>query len=369
MQPTRALATDEARGRSGGALQIGSSAVYTDEGASEARQEMYRTWMVTMLGAWTIACGATDGASTDAQTDLGSDVLPQGVEHQVEVVADAEAAQDAPSAPDIGADEVAIPPTLGGDRPAALYVPAAYDPTTAWPLVILLHGYGVSGTLQAAYLGLIERVQTFGFVLLTPDGTVDSKGMRYWNASPSCCDFEHTGVDDVAYLRGLIAEARETLHIDAGRVTLLGHSNGGFMAYRMACEAADTITAVATIAGSMSVDVPCTPARPVSVLTVHGTDDDTIGFEGGTIMDAPYLGAEDLAQGWVERSACTSGPEIDAEPFDYDAVAPGAETTRTTWTDCANDTRVAFWTMQGSPHIPPFTKGAKDALVRHLLGL
>lgn len=66
--------------------------------------------------------------------------------------------------------------------------------------------------------------------------------------------------------------------IDPRRIGLVGHSNGGFMALRMACEASDLVTAVVSLAGSTwKEDSSCAPATfPVNVLTLHGDNDDTI---------------------------------------------------------------------------------------------
>lgn len=247
-------------------------------------------------------------------------------------------------------------------------VPAGHDPATPIPLVMLLQGYGVNGSLQSAYLGLPARVDTFGFALLAPDGTVDSQGLRFWNAGSSCCNFDGTDVDDVAYLRGLVAEAKQVLSIDPRRVYLIGHSNGGFMAHRMACDASDVVTGLASIAGSMTVDATCTPAHPVSVLLLHGTADADIGFEGGSIMGFDYLSAEDLLDRWVANDGCAELSVTDPTPVDYDLQVAGAETTLTSWTGCAGGARVDPWKMQGSGHIPPFTPAAKDAMLDRLLG-
>jgi polyhydroxybutyrate depolymerase len=261
-----------------------------------------------------------------------------------------------------------IPSTLGGARPAALFVPAAYDPARRWPLVVLLHGYGAEGASQARSLGLVAEVDASGFVLLAPDGTPDHRGARFWNASPSCCDFDGLGIDDVGYVRGLIAEARASLAIDPDRVTLVGVSNGGFLAHRLACEAADLVSAVASIGGSMAEGVPCTPSRAVSVLLVHGTADALIRYDGGAYGGgAPYQGLEALARAWAARDGCKAEPLVASTPQDLDRVVAGPETIATTWTSCSAGARVDLWTMQGSPHIPAFTARFTDALLRTCL--
>src|SRR4051812_3323016 len=96
------------------------------------------------------------------------------------------------------------PPTeLGGDRPAAVLLPADYTIDRAWPLVILLHGYGATADLQDIVFGLGVRVDDLGFILVKPEGTTDASGAQFWNATDECCDFGGTGVDDVGYLSGL----------------------------------------------------------------------------------------------------------------------------------------------------------------------
>lgn len=328
---------------------------------------MQRMGLGLVLCALVVACAGETADDSDVTSAATADAVEIDEVLGDEPETDSELSEGLEPGDTTEIGEVVIPGSLGDDRPAALYVPSSYDPEATWPLVILLHGYGVNGMLQAAYMGLIERVESSGFVLVVPDGTANSEGLRFWNASPSCCNFEGTDVDDVAYILSLIAQAKQSLNIDPDRVTLLGHSNGGFMSYRMVCDAADQITAIATIAGSMTAGIECTPSRPVSVLAIHGTKDEDIGFDGGTIMGADYLGAEALVESWVERNACSPEAKTDAAPIDYDVVAEGAETTIKTWSGCTDGTRVAFWRMQDSPHIPPFTKRFKDALLDFLL--
>jgi polyhydroxybutyrate depolymerase len=311
-----------------------------------------------------VACGGSGSGAVDA----GPDAAEVAAADVGDDLADAaEVSHDAPV--EASPADVVIPTTVGGERPAALIVPTSYDPGRAWPLVMLLHGYGVDGKLQSAYLGLPARAESMGFVLVVPDGTPDSQGLRFWNASSACCNFDGVEVDDVAYLRGLVAETASFLNIDPAHVVLLGHSNGGFMAFRMACDAADVVTAIGAIAGSMGVGFECTPSRPVSVLDVHGTADADILFAGGDFQaGAPYLSADDVVQAWVGLDACPGGPEALGSPVDYDVQNAGAETTRTAWTGCADGSRVDFWRMEGSPHIPPFTPAFKDAVLLRLLG-
>src|SRR5690606_3536696 len=103
-----------------------------------------------------------------------------------------------------------LPTFVGGDRAARVYRPTDYDPSEAYPLVLLLHGRSVNGALQDFYFGTSTLVTEEQFLLVVPDGTPDENGVRYWNATDACCaPAGVTPPDDVAYLTGLVAEVSE----------------------------------------------------------------------------------------------------------------------------------------------------------------
>ncbi len=149
------------------------------------------------------------------------------------------------------------------------------------PLVVLLHGLGSSGATMEEYFQLQPLAESKGFLLALPDGTKHADGARFWNATDACCGFGST-VDDVAYLGSVIDEVEGARNVDRSRVYVMGHSNGGFMSYRMACDVADRVAAIASVAGATWADPSkCTPSEPVSVLQVHGTADEGIRYDGG----------------------------------------------------------------------------------------
>ncbi|HEU5447742.1 MAG TPA: alpha/beta fold hydrolase, partial [Acidimicrobiia bacterium] len=164
--------------------------------------------------------------------------------------------------------------TPTGDRPFGLQVPAGYDARHPAPLVVLLHSYTSNGKAQADYFGLPALADKAGFLLATPDGTRDIMGDRFWNATDACCDWFHSGVDDVAYIDAVIDDIAARHSVDPARVFLVGHSNGAFMSHRYACERADRVAAIVTLAGMQWKDQSqCRPSSPVSVLQVHGRED------------------------------------------------------------------------------------------------
>jgi len=125
--------------------------------------------------------------------------------------------------------------TIGGDRPARVVVPSSYDGIAPLPLFFLLHGYTVTADIQDAYFRLSSRVDEDNFLLVLPDGTLDETGTTFWNSWSESTE----PVDDVGYLMGPLDEMEDTWKVDSSRVYFLGHSNGGYMSYRLACEHAD----------------------------------------------------------------------------------------------------------------------------------
>jgi len=244
-----------------------------------------------------------------------------------------------------------------GRGPVTVHVPPSYDPAQPAPLVVLLHGYGASGQLQENYMQLLPWTDRLGLLCVFPDGTVDPTGARFWNATDACCDFFGSGVDDSGYLRDLIEEIAAELSVDTERVFLLGHSNGGFMAYRMACDHADIIAAVASLAGATFVDpAHCSPSAPVRTLQIHGTADDTVEYDGGVNLvgnPATYPGAVETTERWAAYNQCSLVPDLSQPPIDLVVSAPGCETTVTRYADgCDPGGSSELWSIVGGGHIP-----------------
>ncbi|MDH3486088.1 MAG: alpha/beta hydrolase-fold protein, partial [Myxococcales bacterium] len=261
------------------------------------------------------------------------------------------------------------------ERPAMVAIPSDYDPETSYPLVIVLHGFGVTGAIQAGFWRMFDAIDEKQFVMVYPDG-IDAS----WNATEACCD--PTGeVDDVGYVSGLIEEAQEVYNIDADRVYLMGHSNGGFMSFRMACERSDLITAIVSLAGSTFDDpADCQPATlPVSVLAVHSTNDGTIFYDGGTtVFGGDYPGAVETVERFAAQAGCDVGSTTMLESIDLTNDYDGAETERVAYTTgCDAGLDAELWTLLPlecaatacNPHIPVFTEVWADVttdwLFRH----
>jgi polyhydroxybutyrate depolymerase len=242
------------------------------------------------------------------------------------------------------------PPTVfGGDRPVTLQVPATYDPDQSYPLLLALHGWGGSSLLNQVYLGFSNAADDRDILVAAPDGLVDRDGKPFWNASDVCCDVYGTGVDDVAYLGGLVDDIRAAYAVDEGRIFVIGHSNGGFMAYRLACERADLFAGIMSLAGAAAFVDPstCVPSQPVSVLQVHGTADDTVPYDGGQ----NFPGAVASVERFATYDAC-SGSLEGAGTLDIEKRLDGEETTTSAVAACPERVAAELWTIEGGVHSP-----------------
>jgi polyhydroxybutyrate depolymerase len=254
-------------------------------------------------------------------------------------------------------------------------VPVGADPAGA-PLLLILHGYSSNGAEAARWLPVDDAAGRRGVVWAYPEGSRNDRGDRFWNATDACCGFG-SDVDDVAFLSELIDEIAARTRIDPARVYVAGHSNGGFMSHRMACDRADKVTAIASISGVTFADpARCAPSAPVAVLQVHGEDDNTISFEGGVLQvpgmpQAPYPGAAETARLWLGLDGCDPAltettRELDAD-VDIDGSDGPAETTVAESTACDPGGRVELWTMHGVGHVPSFSDAVPDAMLDFLL--
>jgi polyhydroxybutyrate depolymerase len=178
-------------------------------------------------------------------------------------------------------DLVATLEVNGRERSYRLHVPAGLEPSTSSALVVALHGGGGNGANMQSTIGLDAVADRESFLVAYPNGSGRlGDYLLTWNAG-NCCGYAlDEQVDDTAFLRAMVADISRTYLIDPHRVFATGMSNGGMMAYRLACEAADLFAAVAPVAGALNLD-SCEPAGPVSVLAIHGTADQHVLFEGG----------------------------------------------------------------------------------------
>ena len=262
--------------------------------------------------------------------------------------------------------------SLGRRRPYQLIIPAGLDEDQRVPLVLLLHGYGASPARLLEVLEVRALSGSREFVAAVPAGTRSPEGRRFWNATGACCNFHDLPVDDVRYLAAVIDDAVSRAPVDSQKVAVIGFSNGGFMAHRLACELDDRVDAIASIAGSTFLDPErCQPESTVTVIQIHGDRDDIVPYLGGHTLGrpntTPHPSAVDTVSRWGEHNGCDSAtPEVARR--DLEPNLAGAETQVTRFPNCRAGA-VELWTVRGGTHFVALHQSAigsiYDTLAAH----
>jgi polyhydroxybutyrate depolymerase len=131
------------------------------------------------------------------------------------------------------------------------------------PLLLMFHGMGDGWRETEAITGLDSVAARNRFVVAYPIGQ-----------NPAGWQLNHSAGDaDVGYVRRLIAELAARACADPHRVYLTGFSNGAGFAWRVGCELAGKVAAVALVSGSYKSQDECPAgARPMPTLEIHGRD-------------------------------------------------------------------------------------------------
>ena len=238
----------------------------------------------------------------------------------------------------------------GRTRTYRTYVPTevAQHPDRRVPLLVALHGGLGTGAQFERTSGFDGLAEANGFVVVYPDGFDAAPGdrqLRTWNAGACCGPAVRLDVDDVGFVRDLIAELEEQYPIAPGQVVAAGHSNGGMLALRLGCELADEIAGVGVQSSPLEV-APCEPSRPVSLLQIHGAADDNVPIEGGVGTDAvsgvDFEPPIEAARTYAEADGCPDPEEL--------TVDGNADLAVTSWAPCDDDAAVAFVRVEGGTH-------------------
>ena len=231
-------------------------------------------------------------------------------------------------------------------REYRLYVPAAYTGSTAVPLVLNLHGYTSSGFEQDLYSNFRPIADTANFLLVMPNGTLDPQGNRFWNTFTFA-----SSVDDVGFLSHLIDTLRAAYNIDTNRIYSTGMSNGGFMSYSLACELSGRIAAIASVTGSMITPKlnACQPGRPVPVMEIHGTADNTVPYNGSALQS--FVPIPTLVEAWVDKNHCNPTPVVTQVPDTN--LSDGCTAEHSLYTGGDNGSTVEHYKIIGGGHTWP----------------
>jgi poly(hydroxyalkanoate) depolymerase family esterase len=175
----------------------------------------------------------------------------------------------------------------GRKRTYLIHPPKGYDAKTPLPLVLVLHG-AVQGAANAESMsGMSAKADKEDFLVAYPTGTSRFGLAPTWNAG-ACCGYAMTNkVDDVGFLRALIDRLEHDYTVDPKRIFVTGISNGGMMSYRLACELADRIAAIAPVEGAQDIECRPSRARFAARLSRHGRSPRSVQGWQDPVSDRP----------------------------------------------------------------------------------
>ena len=344
--PTGGVATSGGAQGSGGASAAGGS---SGSGGTRATGGTVSAGGASSVGGTTSAGGSvgtggrtSTGGTTGAGGTTGVGGIPDaasppkdaadGVPMDAGIVPkDAPASEVAPQActgststPKAGDSTVTLQ-SGGRSRSYILHAPSGLTAGTALPVVIDLHGAGGNGKQQQGMSGFSSLADKEKFLAIFPDG-VDG----YWNVDDTCCGTAgKEKIDDVGFLKAIITKLSAETCIDAERIYVSGFSNGGGLAHRMGCDAADVIAAIAPAATDLRTQ-PCNAARAISMMEVRGMADSLEPYEGGVVGPAggqyTDVGAKASQKLWADIDKCTGATTTNDKYCEsYTQCADGVE--------------------------------------------
>lgn len=224
-------------------------------------------------------------------------------------------------------------PVPVGQREVLVSVPAHYDPSLAWPVILAFPGWTDTPENMASDTGLKELQSAI---------VVYARGVgNAWAGAPYSAT---TIEEDVAFARAAVGEVAARYTVDWSRVYAVGHSNGGAFALMLACRAPDLVAGVVSVSGMFYtlVDSGCAGVS-VPVQVIHAADDPVAQFSGGFRHDAPFLPVREMLGRWADRNGCLS------VPYSRPGGVPGV--TVQDWWGCRSETRLLL--SDGGGHAWP----------------
>lgn len=247
------------------------------------------------------------------------------------------------------------PPALAetvrlGDRAYRVDLP---DRPAGAALIIALHGGGGSADQFARSSDLSAPATRQGYAVIYPEGTGP---LATWNGGYCCGAAQRRGVDDLAFLDAVIADAETRFGLAADRVYVTGMSNGAILAETYAARRPGKVRAVAGVAGTMDTG-HIRPQDPVPLLHIHGTADDMVPYAGGRGENS--LSRTDFASvASVERAFAAAFPMLSRSERTIDRARDGMTVTERNYTDANGVPQVRILTVHGGGHAWPGSRRA-----------
>jgi len=247
------------------------------------------------------------------------------------------------------------------DRSYELWLPEDSSPKP-FPLVVLLHAYATTPAEQERFFRIRTDLRKAGIAYAWPMGKSNRSAQLYWNANPSCCDYDGQSPRDTAYVLAVIDDIASRIPLDKNRVMLMGLSNGAFMAYQLACDAPERFSKLIAVAGAPPASCAALSTSGPSILHVHGDNDEWVPLEGGKLGSAEesFPSPAVMLEQWATEGACQlvdSGnpPTLFRRPV-----------TQKAWVCPEQRRHLTLWVVHDAGHRLPPTNAFSQAVLHFL---
>ncbi len=232
------------------------------------------------------------------------------------------------------------------NRKFIVYLPRNYNASENLPLVINMHGFLTTSQFQMDYTQFNKTADTARCIVIYPEG-VDLR----WNSGTFF--FVSSTVDDVGFLGDLMDRAAVLYNADLKKVYSMGYSAGGFMSYKMACDATNRVAAIAPNVASMVFDniSSCVPARPINIAAFNGLSDPITPYAG---FPFNFPSIDSIKHFWQIKNNCNILANIDTMP---DLRNDGTRVVRYIYQNCSDGVEQVFYKIINGGHVWP---GAND---------
>jgi polyhydroxybutyrate depolymerase len=236
----------------------------------------------------------------------------------------------------------------GLTRTYTVNLPPNYLQSNQFSVVIALHGGGGDALQFESTSKLTEKADASGFIVVYPEGVKSTGplGARSWNAG-NCCDYASANnIDDVKFIGRLIDKLIASYKINPKKVYVTGHSNGGMMAYRLACELSGEVAAIAPNASTMVVSQPCHPTRAMPILHMHSALDTKVPYRGGIGTGPGTEGVfmpsiNSVLRTWSQKNLCQTLAQV---------IINNSKYKFTKWSNCTNNVTLDYYLTKDGGH-------------------
>lgn len=238
----------------------------------------------------------------------------------------------------------------GVERSYFVHVPDQLQGQKGAPAVIVFHGGQGDGTDAAHASQMTVAADQMGFVAIFPNSA-----NKQWNDGRATTA---SNIDDVGFVRALIAQATTLYGVDPGNVFAAGISNGGIFTQRLACDAADAFDGFGVVAANLPADLQprCHPSRAVPMIFFNGTTDAMMPWNGGEVKSNKLLGMgaggavlshQATQDFWTSVDGCSAPSAAQALP---DVAQDSTNVSRQEFGSCAGSAQLEFYTIAGGGH-------------------